>query len=160
MIITNAFRIVKKIQTPAEIGEWFKWIIVIRRCKFYKFSGDFFCTDTRTHITIWNELKYRFGPRFLKLFLISFNDVSVLQRTATEEYSFAATGHLCFMFSSEFFSSSSSHDSLLYRMIIRLSRYEKSSLFAVFFAFSHFFWCVHVEIRRIETVGQHHDDVD
>lgn len=136
MIITNAFRIGKKIQTPAEIG--FKWIIVIRCCTFYELSGVFFCTNTRTHITIWNELKYRFGPWFLKLFLISFNDVSVLQKTATEEYSFAATGHLCFMFSSEFFSSSSSHDSLLYRMIIRLSRYEKSSLFAVFFFFCFF----------------------
>jgi hypothetical protein len=86
--------------------------------------------------------------------------VSALQ-TTTKEDSYAATGHLYFMFSSEFFSSSFSYASLLYRMIIRLLRYEKSSFFAEFFAFSLFFGVCMSRLEELrKTVGQHHDDVD
>jgi hypothetical protein len=127
---------------------------VIRRCTFYDLFRQM---QTQTQTTIGNELKYRFGPRFLKLFLISFNDVSVLQTSAKRVFLccngsfifhvFLGILQLFFLPILLFF----------YRMIIRLSRYEKSS-----FLLFHFFFGVCMsrleELRK--TVGQHHDDVD
>lgn len=88
---------------------------------------DFYPESEHSLKRSWEQLKYRFGPRFLKFFLISFNDVSVLQKiywrgTEKKREFYAATGHLYFMFSLEFSSSS-----FVLRMIIRLPRYEKSS---------------------------------
>ena len=81
------------------------------------------------------ELKYRFGQR-LKLFLIAFNDVSVLQTLEdgkAEEFLLERVIYIsCFPLNSP------SSPSLLYRMIIRLSRYEIFFFLFCFFAFSLF----------------------